>query len=734
MSLERRPAWRRAARGAGRGALVLVLCLPVFVVATAVSGAALLLFGDLPTTVPEPRPKLEAQPSTVYDIDGNVIGEFREFDLTVEMTQADVPQTLKDAVIAAEDNKFWEHQGMDPEGLARAAYENYREGATVQGGSTITQQLMRERYLSRDRTVERKLNELILATRFERELAEELGSERAAKEQILFEYLDTIYFGGGAYGAAAAAQTYFRKPVQDLTLSEAATLAAVIPSPSKYGPRDNVILAEQRRREVLKSMLDLGLVTQAQFDEAFAQVLWFAPLGIPPGPATVFHPPPQAMAGTYPYFLDYVRVYISERYGTDVLYRGGLQIHTTLDPRLQALAQGSVDQSLAGTAAPLEMSLVSVEPVSGFVKAFIGGRDFNASQVNLGLGGVTGMQPGSAFKAFTVAKALEDGYRPESEYFSPGILRIPGSAPIHGGAGGNISLRAATAQSTNTFFALLTLDLGPNRVAEMANRLGVTRITLDKEYNVGLTLGAFEVSPLDMAAGFSVLANHGVKADATPVVYAERPDGTMLEDNRGPRGTRVVNAAVADTTTDILRGVIAGGTGKRAAIGRPAAGKTGTAQANRAAWFVGYTPQLSTAVWMGYSDTPKPLRGIGGYGEVYGGTIPAATWARFMGPAHEPWPVVEFAEPGPLPPPSSGIRTTPPEYAIPTAPRDCGGVACYDLPIVTTPTTAPPPVTTPDGAVVEGEPEDAPRPTTTMRPRTGAPTTTITAPRKRPET
>lgn len=722
MSLERRPAWRRALRGGGRGVLVLVLCLPVFVVATAVSGATLLLFGDLPTTVPEARPKVESQPSVVYDAAGQQIGEFREFDLTLRMQPADVPDVLKDAVIAAEDNNFWDHQGLDPEGLARAAFENYREGTTVQGGSTITQQLMRERYLTRDRTVERKLNEVILATRFERDLADELGSERAAKERILFEYLDTIYFGGGAYGAAAAAETYFRKDVWNLTVSESAVLASVIPSPSKYGPRDNVIVAEQRRREVLKSMLDLELIDQATFDEAFAQVLWFEPLGPPPGPATVFYPPPQAMTGVHPYFLDYVRTYLTDRYGNDALYRGGLEIHTTLDPGLQSLAHASVDTALAGTAPPLEMSLVTVEPSTGFVKAFIGGRDFNANQVNLGLGGVLGMQPGSSFKAFTVAKALEDGYTPESEYFSPGILRIPGSAAINGGAGGVIDLRQATANSTNTYFALLALDLGPNRIAELANRLGVTRITLDQEYNVGLTLGAFEVSPLDMAAGFSVFANHGVKADATPVAWAQWPDGTILEDNRGPRGTRVLNAAVADTTTDILTGVL-NGTGRRAQIGRPAAGKTGTAQANRAAWFVGYTPQLSTAVWMGYSDEPRPLRGIGGFGEVYGGTIPAATWARFMGPAHESLPVVEFTPPGPLPPPSSGIRTVPPEYAIPTAPGDCGQ-ACVQLPVLTPPTTPPPP---------EAEGEERRPPPTTSAPRTGAPTTTITVPEKRPE-
>ena len=729
MSLERRPAWRRLTRSAVRTALVLVVCLPVFVVTTAVSGSGLLLFGDLPGTVPEPRPKLQAQPSIVYDAAGNVIGEFREFDLTLQMTPEDVPPVLKDAVVASEDASFWEHRGFDAEGLARAALANYREGTTVQGGSTITQQLVRERYLSRDRTVERKLNEIILATRFERDLTAELGDERAAKEQILFEYLDTVYFGGGAYGVAAAAETYFRKPVSSLTLSESATLAQLIPAPSKYGPRDNVVVAEQRRRNVLKQMLDLGMITQEKFDEAYDQVLWYAPLGTPPGPATVFHPPPQTTTGTHPYFLDYVRVYVTERYGTEVLYRGGLQIHTTIDPRLQDLAHQAVDQGLAGTAAPVEMSLVSVEPATGFVKALIGGRDFNASQVNLALGGVTGMQPGSAFKAFTTAKALEEGYRPDTLVDAPGVLYVPGCGgrcAINGGAGGPITLRQAVTNSVNTFFYNLIGELGPNNVAELANRLGVTRITLDKEYTQGLTLGQNEVSPMDMAAGFSVFANHGVKADVTPIMWAERPDGTMLEDNRGPRGVRVLNAAVADTTTDLLRGPVESGTGTRAAFGRPAAGKTGTAQNSWAAWFVGFTPQLSTAVWLGHSDTLRPLRNIGGFGTIYGGTVPALTWRRFMEPAHEGLPVVDFPAPGPLPPPASGIRSVPDGLALPEVPRDCGG-SCYGIPLVTTPSTLPPdPEAGPDA------PPQVADTTTTTRPRTGAPTTTITLPEGSP--
>src|SRR5690606_18538841 len=206
---------------------------------------------------------------------------------------------------------------------------------------------------------------------------------------------------------------------------------------------------------------------------------------------------------------------------------------------------------------PLEMSLVSVEPTTGFVKALVGGRDFQASQVNLALGGSTGMQPGSSFKAFTVARALEEGYDPDHVYDSPGVLYVPGcggQCAIRGGPGGPITMRAATAASTNTFFAQLVMDVGPDEVADLALRTGVTSMTPDKEYNLGITLGTFEVSPLDMAAGFSVFANRGQRAEATPVVYAQRPDGTMVEDNRGPRGVPVLNQAVADPTTALLRG------------------------------------------------------------------------------------------------------------------------------------------------------------------------------------
>jgi penicillin-binding protein 1A len=750
MSMMRRPAWRRALRSALRVGAVAILCIPIFVVTAGAVGLGALVYGDLEGTVPEARPTLKSEPSRVYlrNPDGTMgeqIAEFREFDITLPMTREQVPKVLKDAVVAAEDQEFWTHRGVDPLGLVRAAQANFEEGETVQGGSTITQQLVRERYLSRDQTVERKFNEVLLATRFERDLTSKIAreqnlsdedAEREAKEQILFEYLDSVYFGAGAYGAQAASQTYFHKNVSELSISEAAMLVAIIPAPSKYGPRENITIAEQRRKLVVREMAELGMITEEERVEAREQALWYAPYGDPPRPMAVLYPPPATDNGAYPYYVDYIRTYLLDKYGPEQLYRGGLTIVAAFDPNLQRLAEEKVSGAMAGTSSPLEMSLVTVEPSTGLVKALVGGRDWNASQVNLALGGSQGMQPGSSIKAFTVAEALEEGYSPETIYNAPAVFTVPGcggSCGIRGGAGGPISMREATAQSTNTYFAQLILDLGPNNVAEMANRLGVTRITLDKQYTLGLTLGAYEVSPLDMAAGFSVFANHGVKPGVTPVAWVIDGSGTLLEDNTNPHGPRVLNAAVADMTTELLEGVVDHGTGQRADIGRPVAGKTGSAQEYKAAWFVGYTPQLATAIWVGYSDAPKPLYNLGGFsGAIMGGTLPARTFSEFMRAAHEGAPVVDFTPPGILPPPSSNIRQAPEKSPIIDMPLDCGG-PCVATPTLTSPTTVAPEAAVGGEDAGENCPAADPEDTTTTRPRSGAPNTTVaTLPRKGP--
>jgi penicillin-binding protein 1A len=726
MRLERRPRWRRGVRLGLRATVILAVGLPILVGTSAMAALGLLLFGDLPGTVPEENPQVESFPSYVYDVEGNLIGSFREFDLTVPMAKEDVPDVLADAVIAAEDRKFWSHQGVDPEGIVRAAWAIYQEGRVVQGGSTITQQYARLKYLNQEQTLSRKLNEAVLATRLERDLAEELGSTRAAKEEILYQYLDLSYFGGGAYGAGAAAQTYFRKDVKDLNASEAAALVGVLPSPSTYGPRDNLPLAEQHRRDVLGDMLEVGSLTDAEYLEAVAADLWFTANGPPPEgrPWTIVHPTESAGADVHPYFVDYVRRYLQATGFTDEqIFRGGLRIETTLDGGLQEKAVASVAESLEGTEWPLEMALVSMEPSTGYVKALVGGRDFAASEVNLALGGSVGMQAGSSFKPFTSAAALEAGLGvdtalPPGPYTPPGRCTNPDGCELSGNGG---PMPEAMASSSNSYFAQLVDLVGPDRTAELANRVGVSRITLDREYDWTLTLGAYEVSPLDMAQGFATLDNHGVRVDATPVVRVLSHGGAILADHTVPVATPVLAPAIADTVTELMRGVVTGGTGRAADIGRPAAGKTGTANENKAAWFVGYTPQLVTSVWMGYADEPKPLVNIKGSREVGGGGIPAATWGRYMRAAHEGVEVLDFTKPGPLPPPdapvelrSAGRRQSPARVV-----DDCGR-PCVQ-------TTQPPADGWPapdGGATTTTSPPGPAAPTTTSPPATSVPPST----------
>jgi len=670
-------------------AVVLVgVCIP----AAAATAFWTLIKADVPGALPTDRnPRVRSMPTTVYDSQGNPISQFREFDLTVPTRPDDIPEVLQEAVIAVEDRNFWEHDGVDPEAIVRAALSNFESGETVEGGSTITQQYIKNTYTTGERNLSRKLREALLASRLEREVS---------KETILFRYLTSIYFGDGAYGVGAAAESYFRKPVSELTASEAALLAGTISSPNNYGPRVNADVAEQRRMVALRAMRDEGYLSLPEFRAAREEHLWYAPFGDPPGPATVVHPPPQNDVQTvHPYFVDYVRRFLAARFDHQTLYRGGLRVETTIDPGLQLQAQQAVARTLDGTAPPLEMSLVTVDPATGHVKAMVGGRDFAASQVNLALGGTLGVQPGSAFKAFVLASAFERGIVPDDRYPAPSSITLAnctGQCTVsnaEAGNGGEEDLRQATAHSVNTVFAQLIQDVGPQNVAELARRMGVRSIDPETtQYGVSLALGAYETSPLEMAAGYSVFANHGVRAPASPILRVLDHEGRVLMDNTAPQGDQVLDPAVADTVTAMLEGVITGGTGRAADIGRPAAGKTGTAQQYRAAWFVGYTPQLSTAVWMGYADVPRPLVGIKGAGSVFGGGFPAQTWADFMRTALADQPVIGFPVPGPLPiptalaptvapadDPAAAATTVPfvPQPGVPMAPdsvpTDCGG-------------------------------------------------------------
>lgn len=695
--------------------LVVAICAVVVPLLAAGVAVGTLLFGRLPGRLPAQKPAFEARPSSVYDSAGNVIGVFRQFELTVPMRPEDVPQVLKDAVVAAEDRRFWSHRGVDLEGIARAAWANYEEGETVQGASTITQQYVRAAYLNNNVTLSRKLREAILATQLER---------RMTKQEILFNYLNTTYFGSGSYGANAAAVQYFGKGVNALTLSEAAMLAGVIPAPTVYSPRVDPVVAEERRKMVLGLMLEQELISQQQYDEAIVQALWFDGAGPPPGPATLIAVPPAKGASRYPYFVDWVEQVMLAKYGPEKLYRGGLRIESSIDPGMQALAEEAVRANLEGTEAPVDIALASVDPATGLVRAMVGGRDYMASQLNLAIGGSTGFQPGSSFKTFVLAAAFEAGIGPETVYDAPTRFRIPNCdgpdcylGNYEGGGGGRRTLRQATAASTNTVFTQLIMDVGIQRTAEMAHRLGVTSIDPKGDYGVSLSLGAAEVSPLDMASAYGTIANQGVRQAPTPVARVVDGGGNIIEDNTARPGERAISANIAANLDDVLTGVITNGTGTAARLNRPAAGKTGTAEAYTSAWFVGYTPQLSTAVWMGHTDGFHSLPG-----SITGGSTPARTWAAFMRPATEAMPVVPFPPPAPLQAQvepgfkpgtgdGGGVATVAADPAAPpdttpkvgtagtplVTPDDCDGPcqsydasSLVDLPPVTAPPTAPP--------------------------------------------
>ena len=728
------PSWQGMQLSQARlpqAVLLFVVVTLVAPVVTAGTTLGSLLFLPLPTpTLDAPQAATESRVTHIYDAKGAEIGLLRKFDTNIPVKPGDIPEVLKQAVVAKEDQRFYLHGGVDIKAAFRALWANITGGETTQGGSTITQQYVKGAYTGGERTFARKVREAVLASRLDKKLT---------KDEILYRYLENIYLGGGAYGVGAAAESYFKKRVNDLTLSESALLAGLISSPSTDEPRANLERAEANRQDVLRKMRDQGRISEQELADASAQAV--ALVGEdgarPPGPATVVHPL-ELQSATEPYFVDYVRRWIIARYGDDLVYRGGLRVETSLDPETQAEAEASVSEALSGTQPPLEMALVTVEPATGLVKAMVGGRDFAKSNVNLALGscpataaetkvprdrpiciggGGSGRQPGSAFKPITLAKAFEEGIGPSRVYAGPSAYTFPDGYTVHNvesGGYGAITLRQATHQSVNTVYAQLVDDVGVKETAEMAHRLGLTMVNPEgtndngDPYGVALTLGAAETSPLEMAAAFSVFANRGIQQAASPVVRVLDSEGRVIEDNATRRGRRVLEQNVADNVSDVLKGVVSGGTGRAAAIGRPGAtgGKTGTSENFGNAWFVGYTPALSTAVWLGYADAARPMQNIKGVSRVYGGTIPAQTWGDFMEKAMDGVPTPDFPPPGPLvareslgpgprrspaPPPTTApyVVEAPPVPVPPLPAPTVPPIPQFTLP------TLPPPVTAP---------------------------------------
>ncbi|MGZ4707484.1 MAG: transglycosylase domain-containing protein [Acidimicrobiales bacterium] len=550
----------------------------------------------------------------------------------VTVTYDQIPPVLVDAVLSAEDRTYFKHGGVDPVGVARALWADLRSSGSQQGGSTITQQYVKNVYLTDERTVTRKVKEAVLAVKLERELP---------KTEILNRYLNTIYFGRGAYGVQAASKTYFGKNVGDLTLADAAYLAGLIRAPevadAKRADTDpqvqsNLETAIRRRTSVLDAMLLENYITQEQHDAAvkdeFNDVL---PRKQVENYGTIAH----TDIGTQ-YFVNYVDQWLtsSGNFTAAEVRGGGLRVYTTLDYNMQADAVDAV-QSTLGRGTDPESALVALD-TQGHVRAMYGGRDYNTLQVNLATGdGGSGRPAGSTFKAFAVAEALKQGIGLETSYNAPAQITIP---KADGGkdwkprndddaAYGQVNMVKATASSINTYFAQLVMDIDPDNLASLATRMGVESPLKPVP---SLVLGTSAVSPLDMASGYSTFMDEGEHVDPVVVTRVTDSSGRVLYDSSGKR-SRVLDKSITDQVSWDLSGVIADGTGTGAQFGQPAAGKTGTTQDHRDAWFVGYTCSITASVWNGFVDN-SPMDNVRGK-VVFGGTYAAPIWGKFMAKA-----------------------------------------------------------------------------------------------------
>ncbi|MBA2282940.1 MAG: transglycosylase domain-containing protein [Acidimicrobiia bacterium] len=557
----------------------------------------------------------------------------------VNVRLGEIPQVVVDAVLAAEDRDFFQHSGVDPVGIARAAWQDIRHsGGATQGGSTITQQYVKLTRLTTERTITRKIKEAVLAIKLEQELS---------KEQILERYLNLIYFGRGAYGVGTAARTYFGHDITEVDLAEAAFLAGLIRGPEAADPVRDPEEATRRRLTVLDAMLEVGSIDQAAHTAAAAEPWVVGPI-IDPAATVLPRTERQGLGevvgreyGTE-YFIEYVRrELLRVGYTDSEIYGGGLRVYTTLDHRAQQAAYAAIEETLDREDDPLA-SLVAVDG-TGQIRAMVGGNDFQNSEVNLAVGtdgGGTGQQAGSSMKPFVLAAAVSRGISLQSKFESQGTMtfEIPGDdwrVSNYGGTEqGVLSLVDATRVSSNTVYAQLMLEVGPQNVVDLADRLGIES-PLDPF--PALVLGTEEVSPLEMASAYSTFGRNGEHVQETAITRVERPDGSVeiFDQERSQVLTPEQDAQVVFA----LRQVIDRGTGTAARLSVPAAGKTGTTQDNADAWFVGFLPNAMTAaVWMGYD--PVDLDGDGTLDarfmndvhgrSVTGGSFPAEIWHRFM--------------------------------------------------------------------------------------------------------
>jgi penicillin-binding protein 1A len=633
---------------AGFMALVALVLLPLF----AGAGAGINAFRDRldEAGVGNIRIPVPPQSSTIYDAEGNVMAEIFLDENRRLVKIGKVNRVTRNAVLAIEDDSFYTHGALDFLGLVRAAIKNLAAGEIEQGGSTLTQQLVKNVLIDvPEETFARKFQEAALAIRIER---------KYPKDKILEWYLNEVYYGNGAYGIQTAANTYFHTTASKLTLPQAALLAGLIRAPGAYDPVLEPEAAAARRNLVLDRMAELGWAAPAKVERAKQ-----APLGIA-------HDVGVFKEKVEPFWVYFIRNQIIENADGEfdalgktrearvkTLYQGGLRIYTSLDPTWQEYAQQAVDSStyLDGTKKTPDASLVSVRATDGAIKAMLSGKDYERDQIDLVWHGAR--QTGSAFKPFTLVAAFENDFPQGKVYSSQSPLCdlegwISASGCVQNAEGGSdrgyLDLWAATQNSVNVVFAQLALDVGPDAIVDAAHRMGIT-VGLDPVPSI--TLGVEEVPTLDMASSFATLANDGIHCDPWAVRRIEfatgRPEDRLLYRHRA-QCERAIDPEIAHLVTAMLQKAVCCGTGRAAILpGRPVAGKTGTAQDATNVYFAGYTPQIATAVWVGFPSGQIPMPGT----SVYGGTIAAPIWHAFMIEAMAGWPVEGFESP---PAPESG--------------------------------------------------------------------------------
>jgi 1A family penicillin-binding protein len=583
-----------------------------------------LSFRDLPD-VRVLKGYIPVETTYIYDINGSLISRLHG-DVNREVVTLDrISPYLKRSVLAMEDAYFYTHKGIDPSGIGRAVLANFNAGGTVEGGSTLTQQLVKNLFLSNERSLNRKVAEAVLAMRVEQVFT---------KEQILEMYLNQVFWGKNTNGAETASQNYFGKSAADLTLGEAAMLAGTIQAPSVFNPVDNFSEAKKRQRLVLDRLSELGWATPAEIKAAKEQKIVIRKQSI------------SYEASRVPYVSQAVTGELEERFGRDVVLQGGLRVQTTIDLKLQRMAEevaseGHRDLADRGASAD-QISLVAVDPRTGFVKALVGGvGEFDKNQFNRAV--FARRQLGSSFKPFVYYLAFASGnYTPDSSIDDSAMIIPDGDEPYvprnyDNKFSGSISIRQAIAVSRNIPAIKLGIEFGNENVVALCRKLGIISPLIPV---VSLPLGAADVTPMEVAGAYAVFASGGYKSKTTLIARVTDRNGNLILDN-APKPELILDPIAVAYLTDTLRGVVTNGTATEAQMsdGRPVAGKTGTTSDFRDAWFVGYVPQLSVAIWIGNDDYSPMANG------VTGGVYVVPIWRKFMERAMSGQPIEQFPVP-----------------------------------------------------------------------------------------